>query len=51
MDIDVLRSIMTVLSFVTFVAIVAWAWSARARPRFERAARAPFEEDEPEQSP
>jgi cytochrome c oxidase cbb3-type subunit IV len=52
MDVDALRSVMTVLSFIAFVAIVAWAWSARARPAFERAARLPFEEDAdtPEQS-
>jgi cytochrome c oxidase cbb3-type subunit IV len=45
MDIEAIGSVMTVLSFVTFVGIVAWAWSARARPGFDRAALAPFEED------
>ncbi len=50
MDIDVLRSVMTVLSFATFAGIVAWAWSTRMRPSFDRAALAPFEEDEQEQS-
>jgi cytochrome c oxidase cbb3-type subunit IV len=50
MDVDTLRSIMTVLSFITFVAIVAWAWSGRSRARFERAAQLPFEEDRTEQS-
>jgi cytochrome c oxidase cbb3-type subunit IV len=45
MDLDILRSIMTVLAFATFAAIVAWAWSGRARERFEQAARLPFDED------
>ena len=45
MDIDALRSLMTVLAFGTFVGIVIWAWSARARSGFEEAARLPFEED------
>ncbi len=51
MDVDLLRSIMTVLSFFTFVGIVAWAWSTRVRPSFDRAALAPFEEDEREPRP
>lgn len=45
MDVDSLRSIMTVVSFVTFAGIVVWAWSGRMRPSFDRAALAPFEED------
>jgi cytochrome c oxidase cbb3-type subunit IV len=45
MDIDVLRSIMTVVSFVTFVGIIAWAWSSRSQARFEQAARLPFDEE------
>ncbi|MGB7542871.1 MAG: cbb3-type cytochrome c oxidase subunit 3 [Burkholderiales bacterium] len=45
MDIDVLRSIMTVVSFVTFIGIVVWAWSGKAGRAFEEAARLPFEED------
>jgi cytochrome c oxidase cbb3-type subunit IV len=45
-DIDTLRSLMTVLAFVTFVGIVLWAYSGPARRRFEEAARLPFEEDE-----
>jgi cytochrome c oxidase cbb3-type subunit IV len=45
MDIDALRSLITVLAFATFVGIVIWAWSGRARSGFEEAARLPFEED------
>jgi len=45
-DIDTLRSVMTVVSFATFVGIVLWAYSGGTRRRFEEAARLPFTEDE-----
>ena len=32
----------TVLSFIAFLGIVAWAWSSRRRSAFEEAANAPF---------
>lgn len=47
MDIDLLRSLFTVLALVTFVVIVAWAWSGSNRERFEGAARLPLLEDDP----
>lgn len=46
MDINDLRSLVTVLAFLSFVGIVAWAWSGRRRAAFEEAARLPFTEDE-----
>ncbi len=46
MDIDTFRSIFTLISFLTFVAIVLWAYSDRSRAGFERAAQLPFEEEE-----
>ena len=46
MDINDLRSIVTVVSMVTFLGIVAWAWSRSNRARFEEAANLPFV-DEP----
>ena len=48
MDFVTLSSIMTVVAFATFVGIVLWAYSGRARRSFEEAARLPFEEDVPE---
>ena len=45
MDINDLRSIVTVVSLVTFVGIVVWAYSKRNQSGFEEAARLPFEED------
>ncbi|HNE60602.1 MAG TPA: cbb3-type cytochrome c oxidase subunit 3 [Ottowia sp.] len=46
MDINLLRSIVTVLSFVLFIGIVFWAWSARNRERFDEAAQLPFEQQD-----
>jgi cytochrome c oxidase cbb3-type subunit IV len=45
MDINTLRSIATVVSFVTFIGIVMWAWSRRNAADFEEAANLPFEQD------
>ena len=45
MDINLLRSIVTLLAFVLFIGIVVWAWSSRNKTRFEEAARLPFEDD------
>ena len=45
MDINLLRSVITVVTLITFVGIVVWAWSGRNRARFEEAARLPFEQD------
>jgi len=46
MDIVTLQSIMTVVSLMTFVGIVAWAYSSAQKSDFDAAARLPFEEDE-----
>lgn len=45
MDINLLRSIVTVVAFVVFIGIVIWAWSSRNQARFEEAARLPFAQD------
>ena len=45
MDINDLRSIMTVISLVTFLGIVWWAYSRKNRSRFDEAANLPFAED------
>ncbi len=48
MDIDIndLRSIVTAVSFVTFVGIVFWAWSSRRRAAFEEAANLVFDDED-----
>ena len=50
MDIEDLRAAMTVLSFVAFLLIVAWAYGRGRSGRFSDAARLPFDE-EPEATP
>ena len=37
-----LRSIMTVITFITFVGIIVWAYSRKRKSEFEEAANAPF---------
>jgi cytochrome c oxidase cbb3-type subunit IV len=45
MDINILREIATVASFVTFIGIVGWAWSRRNRASFDEAGQIPFQQD------
>lgn len=45
MDINDLRSLITVLSFLTFIGICAWAWSRGAKQEFEQAQMLPFADD------
>ncbi|MEO8507745.1 MAG: CcoQ/FixQ family Cbb3-type cytochrome c oxidase assembly chaperone [Betaproteobacteria bacterium] len=37
-----LSSVMTVVSFVTFIGIVVWAYSRKRKRSFDEAANAPF---------
>jgi len=48
MDINTLRSIVTVLAFTAFIGIVLWAYSDRSKAAFEQAARLPFDEEDDE---
>ncbi len=45
-EINFLRTLVTVASFIAFVAIVAWAWSPKQRDRFNEAARLPFADED-----
>lgn len=45
MDVNILRSIVTVVSFILFLAIVVWVWKQRRTGDFEKAAQLPFEQD------
>jgi cytochrome c oxidase cbb3-type subunit 4 len=40
--VGLLGSVTTVVGFVAFLAIVAWAYSSRRRGSFDEAAKAPF---------
>ncbi len=44
-DINTLRSIATVASFITFLGIWIWAYSRRNAADFEEASKLPFEQD------
>jgi cytochrome c oxidase cbb3-type subunit IV len=44
MDINDVRSILTVLAFLSFIGIVFWAWSGKRKPAFEEAAHIPFDD-------
>lgn len=37
-----LHSIVTLITFITFVGIVFWAWSRKRKKAFDEAANAPF---------
>ncbi len=46
MDINTLRTAVTVVSFVVFIGIMVWTWSPRRDPEdFAKAANLPFEQD------
>jgi cytochrome c oxidase cbb3-type subunit 4 len=45
MDINDLRSAVTVVSLLIFVGIVVWAWSKSNKAAFDEAAQLPFKDD------
>ena len=51
MDINWLRSLITVAAFAAFLGIVWWAYGPSRRQRFERDAMLPFEENHNEEAP
>lgn len=46
MDINDLRSIITLMGFLCFLGICAWAYSNHAKSGFEEAAQLPFTDDD-----
>ena len=46
MDINTLRAIVTVVTFVVFIGIVTWAWSRRNQAAFDEAAQLPFRQED-----
>lgn len=45
MDINTLRILATVASFIVFIGIVIWTWKHRNTSDFKDAANLPFQED------
>lgn len=48
MDVNDLRSAVTLFSLLLFLAIAAWNWSRSQRPQHEAAAQLPFLDEESE---
>ncbi len=46
MDIQTLRSVVTVVGFLAFLGIVFWAYGSAQKSRFDAAARLPFDEED-----
>ena len=46
MDLNIIRSAVTVILFLLFILLCVSVWSRRRRAEFEAAARLPFEENE-----
>jgi cytochrome c oxidase cbb3-type subunit 4 len=46
MDVNTLRSAVTVVTFILFIGIVVWALSKRRAAEFEEAAQLPFGQDD-----
>lgn len=45
MDINTLRIVATILSFIVFIGIAVWVWRNRKSSDFKEAANLPFKED------
>lgn len=45
MDVNTLRSVVTVLTFIIFIGILVWAYSRRNAKDFEEASKLPFNQD------
>lgn len=50
MDFGLLQGIWTIIVLITFVGIVAWAWSRKRKKDFDAAARIPFQGEEDDQN-
>lgn len=50
MDVNDLRSAVTVVSLLVFVGIAAWAWARGNKARFDEAAALPFAAEDNERS-
>ena len=46
MNFSLIHSIWTVMLFMLFIGIIAWAWSTKRKRGFDEAARLPLEDDD-----
>ncbi|MFZ2986891.1 cbb3-type cytochrome oxidase subunit 3 [Ideonella sp.] len=47
LDINLLRSVVTLVSLVLFLGLMAWVWSKRRITAFDEAAQLPFLDEQP----
>ena len=47
-SINNIRAAVTIASFIVFIGIFVWAWSAQRKSKFDEAARLPLDDDRPE---
>ncbi|MGD8350094.1 MAG: cbb3-type cytochrome c oxidase subunit 3 [Gammaproteobacteria bacterium] len=47
MSFTFIQSVWTIVVMVTFLGIVAWAYSGKRKSSFDEAARLPFDEEQP----
>ncbi|MGD2173138.1 MAG: cbb3-type cytochrome c oxidase subunit 3 [Gammaproteobacteria bacterium] len=48
MSFTFIQSVWTIVVMVTFLGIVAWAYSGKRKSSFDEAARLPFDEEQPD---
>jgi cytochrome c oxidase cbb3-type subunit IV len=46
MELNDMRSVVTLLAFIAFIGIVLWAYHRKSRPGFDEAAQLPFADDD-----
>lgn len=46
MDINVLRSVITLVSLAMFIGLMVWTWNRRQKRGFDEAAQLPFLDDD-----
>ncbi|MBP6337527.1 MAG: cbb3-type cytochrome c oxidase subunit 3 [Vitreoscilla sp.] len=46
MDINVLRSVITLVSLAMFIGLIVWTWNRRQKRGFDEAAQLPFLDDD-----
>jgi cytochrome c oxidase cbb3-type subunit 4 len=51
MDINDIRSVITLLAFLTFIGIVFWAYHGKSRRNFDEAAQLPLIDDATDATP
>ena len=46
MNFGLIHTVWTILLMAIFIGIIAWAWSSKRKERFDKAARAPLDDED-----